>query len=437
MFFKSKKIWFVCACAFLASCSSSKEIPQGHRVSVLDVPEKIVFKKTNPDLFNLSKPEEIATWSQIGSNSAHLSKNISALMNKKQWKENFGDGADKRNLLLAIPVVSNGVIYTQDVKGTVKAFNLENGEEVFSQKLKPLNKNDSSSSLNGAGIALDQSKIYALTGFGSVFALDQKTGEILWRKDLNIPLRSSPTVFGKMLFVQTIDNQLFNLDTTDGSETWNYGIFAEDTVLAGGAAPAYSKEYDTVVAAFSNGEIQAFNASIGYPLWSNNLINTERFSSSSPINAVKASPVIDGQTVYAVGNNDKTLAIDIKNGDVLWQRQIGGVNMPLVDVEAIFIVSNNYELIALDKKTGETLWQKQLLENLKAKERRKLYLSGPLLVNSELVVTTSSGLVLTFDAKTGEQKSFVDLDEDLPFAPIFADNNTIFTTNNAKLIVYK
>lgn len=439
MFLKSKKLLLASALLVLSSCSGNKDLPQGKRISVLDMPaSELAASKSASKSFSLSEKQTLKEWNQTFANAVHTPKNISASANMvERWSSNFGKGANKRNLLLASPVASNGVVFVQDVEGSVSAYQISDGKKLFKQKLKPLNKNDSSSALNGAGLALDAERLYALTGFGSVFALDRSSGKILWRKDLNIPLRTAPTVDQNKLFVQTIDNQLFCLDTSDGSEVWVYNISAEETVLAGGAAPAYDASKQIVVAAFSNGEIQAFNAQIGYPLWSNNLISTGSFTSVLPINAVKASPVIDSNVVYAIGNNNQMIAANLETGEIIWQKQIGGTSTPLVDKEAVFLVSNNMELTAMDKANGNILWQQPLLSNLETKERRELYVSAPLLINSELLLVTSSGLVLTFDPKTGKQKNVLDLGESLPFAPIAVDKNIIFVTNDAELIVYQ
>jgi len=437
--FKIKGVWLAALLGILASCSTNKEIPQGHRISVLNAPQHDEFIENKKTVsLTLSKEETLNIWSQTGSNAEHLTLNISASSNAKElWSKKFGKGADKRNLLLASPVISNGVIYAQDVEGTVFAFDLSSGQKLFKQKLKPLNKSDSDSALNGTGLALDNARLYATTGFGSVFSLNLKDGNILWRKDFNTPIRTAPTVSSNKLFIQTIDNQLFCLNTSDGSEIWSYNISSEDTVLAGTATPAYSSSKDILVAAFSNGELQAFNASIGYPLWSNNLVSGAAVTAASPINAIKASPVIDSNTVYAIGNNDQMLATNLETGDILWKKQIGGVNTPVIDKEALFLVSNNFELIALNKKTGDIFFKTPLLEDLSLKERQNIYLSGPILINSNLLVTTSSGLVLTFDALTGEKKAELDLGTSLPFAPISAENAIIFTTSHSKLIVFK
>ena len=438
MFLKTKHLAIVCLVGVACACSSSKEIPEGKRISVLDMPEKTFVASHASKSVNISKETEIKNWLQVSSNAKHTTKNISASKDMKEsWSINFGKGSGSRNMLLARPIVLNDIIYTQDVEGTVKAFDLATGHQVFKQKLKPENKSDSKSAMNGSGLASDGRNIYALTGFGGVFALNASNGDILWRKDLDTPLRSSPTVEKGKIFVQTIDNQLLALDTTDGSEIWTYSISAEETVLAGSAAPAYDDQKEIVVAAFSNGELQAFNSRIGYPLWSNNLVGPTQFGSTAQINTVKGLPVIDNGVVYATGNSNQTLAANLENGELLWQRAIGSVNTPLVDEQAVFIVSNNFELYALDKSTGETLWQKHLLEDIKAKKRRELYISDPLLINSELMLVVSNGLVLTFNPRTGEPKSAYDLEEDVPFAPIVAHKTILFTTNDADLIAFE
>ncbi|MBR2299430.1 MAG: PQQ-binding-like beta-propeller repeat protein [Alphaproteobacteria bacterium] len=438
MFSKSKYAWLMSAFLALNACSGKKDTLQGTRVSVLDKPQVSALQKEASKAVLLSEAQNVTTWSQTLSSATHTSKNLLAAQNlSERWSASFGEGADKRNLLLASPVIVDGVVYTQDVEGTVSAFDLKSGEKIFKQKLKPQNENDSSSAMNGSGIAADTKNLYALTGFGSVFALDLKDGNILWRKDLNIPLRTAPTVAGGKLFVQTIDNRLFCLDTSDGAEIWTYSISAEETVLAGGAASAYDSSKQIVVTAFSNGELQAFNAQIGYPLWSNNLVSTGKFIAASPINAVKAAPVIDGNVVYAIGNNNQMLAANLETGDIIWQKQIGGTATPFVDKEAVFFVSNNMDLIALDKSNGNILWQQPLLADMSAKDKAEIYISGPILVNSQLLVATSSGDVLMFDAKTGAQKSDLHIGEPLPFGPIGADKYIVFVSSDAELIVYQ
>lgn len=438
---KFKTFGLLCLITVLASCgifSNKKEIPQGERISVLDLPSQKFASASKAKSFDISKPYQNTDWSQTAGSATHLTKNIAINAEAKElWTADFGKGASKRNLLLASPIIFGNNVYAQDVNGTVYAFDLKSGKQIFKTKLKPFNENDASSAMNGAGLAAYKDYVYAATGFGGLFALDKTTGAVVWSKDLNTLLRVAPSVAGGKLFVQTIDNRLFCLDAKDGSDIWDFSISAEDTVLAGGSVPAYDAANQIVVAAFSNGEIQAFNARIGYPLWSNNLINEKLVGSSLGINAVKASPVIDGNVVYAVGSNGLMLAISLESGDVLWKAPIGSTNTPLVDDQSVFVLSDNLELFAFDKKTGDVLYKKELLREFSHKKRRNLFASGPVMFNSELYITTSLGTIYVFDAKTGVQKQTIDISSPIVFAPIAAQKTIIITTDNAKLIAFE
>ena len=123
-----------------------------------------------------------ADWTQTMGNARHLMRNVAANEYTKEiWSADFGEGFSKRNVLLAAPIIYGGKVYAQDARGTVSAFDLKTGKGVFETKLKPSNKHDSSSGLNGAGLAADNNRVYALTGFGGVFALNAETGDIIWQ----------------------------------------------------------------------------------------------------------------------------------------------------------------------------------------------------------------------------------------------------------------
>ena len=131
------------------------------------------------------------------------------------------------------------------------------------------------------------------------------------------------------------------------------------------------------------------------------------------------------------------MAFDIENGDVLWQRALSGTQTPLVNNEVIYLITQEGQLVALSLKDGSTLWQISPLEHLKIKERAQIHLYGPIMVQGRLVVTASDGAVYMFKPENGTKISQFDLKQDLPFAPIAAEQTVIFTTNNAHLIAFR
>lgn len=434
-----KIIGLVC-CALiivtLTGCSSKKELPKGNRVSVL-----APVSTMKPDVangtakINIPAPQKNISWQQPDFSATHVIPNLKVSPKfEKQWSASFGKGASKRDILMSSPLVINGNVYTLDVNGLLSAFSLKDGESLWFTELKPQNKNARDNALNGIGIAYDNEIIFATTGYGDVYAVNAKKGNILWTKSLNFPLRIAPLIADNKIFVQSVDNKFFALDEKDGEIIWKYDIMLENTTLVGGSIPAYCKDLDMIIAGFSSGELQTFNASIGSPLWSDILISNRRAYSSTFLNTIKASPVVEGETVYAFSNGNILTSLDARTGLRNWEKEIGGKTTPLLSGNVLYVITNDRDLLAIDKENGNILWAKALDFGKKPAE---VVASAPIMLSNRLIIALSNGMVYTYNPQNGELMSSVDLDEELNSSPIAADEYIIFVTSKAKLLVYK
>ena len=348
-----------------ASCglfSNDKILPEGERISVLSSETEI-----KPDYdagfvkIKLPRPYLNKQWAQNGGNATHVMSHLqSGNTIDEFWTASFGEGASKRDFLIAAAVVDHRVVFAIDADAKVTARRLDDGREIWHKRLKPIIKDDKGIALKGAGIAYGGQRIFATTGFGGVFALEMKTGKEIWRYDTEMPIRIAPTIQNNRLLVQTIDNTLIALDAFNGKEIWKYKTTTEATTLVGGASPAYSSEEDVAVAAFNNGELRAFKASTGTPLWSEMLISPKRTNSLAEITAIKANPIIDGDKVFAAGHSDVLMAIDLRTGRKIWEREISTSNQPWIAGQFMYVLSDDFELIALQKNTGKVVLNKKL-----------------------------------------------------------------------------
>ena len=440
--YKLSKATTVVACMMLVSCgmfSKDRLVLDGERISVLNTEAKV-----RPDYPEgaykvvLPRPHTNKSWSQSGGNSVHRMEHLQTGSKLTAfWDANFGEGNSKRDYLIATPIMAYKVVFAIDADATVSAYRLDNGEKIWERKLKPLIKDDKSTSLKGAGLAEYKRKIYATTGFGGVFALDMITGKKVWFYNAGMPIRIAPTVANDRVLVQTIDNTLIALNAQTGTEEWRYKSAQEQTVLVGGASPAYDPYQDLIVAAFSNGELRAFKGSTGSPLWSDWLAAHARNNSLANINAVKANPVISGNVVYAAGHNDILVAIDVRTGERIWERDIGSTNQPWVAGRMLFVLSNTNDLLAIEAETGKIVWSTKIPLGTSDDDKSGVFLSGPVLTDNRLLVATSSGYAFAVSPYTGKIMSFVALDDGVEVPPVVADGITILTTNNADLIAYK
>lgn len=411
----------------------------GQRISILQETTSLAPDYAADEVkIKLPEPYKNVKWSQNGGNSQHLMGHLQSSNKLKElWDTSFGEGSSKRDYLIAAPIVAYQVVFAIDADGYVSAHRLDDGEQIWKKRLKPANREDNSVAMKGAGVAEFNKKIYATTGFGGVFALDMLTGNELWRYDTTSPIRIAPTVNANRVFVQTMDNTLIALDADNGQELWKNKTDFESTTLVGGASPAYDPNMDVVIAAFSNGELQAFKASTGTPLWVDLLVSKKRTNSLANITAIKANPVLDGNKVFAVGYNSILTALDLRTGSRIWERDMGSNNQPWVSGEYIFVLTNNFELLAMDKNNGKIIWNTAIPTGEDLSDKSGVFGSGPILTNNRLLVATSNGYVFAVSPYTGEILSYISMPDGIDLAMIVAEETTIFTTNEADILAYK
>lgn len=426
----------ITGCSFL---NNDEPIVEGERISVL-ANETIVKPDVPFDEIKvvLPKPHRNSEWSQNGGHASHLVGHLeSGNQLKGAWASDFGEGSSKRDFLISTPVIANKLAFMIDTDGKVSAKDIDSGETIWERKVKPENRGDKNIAIKGAGIAVAYEKVYVTTGFGGVYALDMHTGNPIWFfKSIN-PIRIAPTVDGNIVLVQTIVNELIALDATNGSELWHYASEAEGTTMVGGASPALDIEQDLLVAAFSNGELRAFKASTGSPLWVDWLYSSRKSTPLATINTIRANPVIAGNAVFVAGQSNLLAAIDIRTGNRIWQKDITLSDQPWISGNFMFAVANNSDLIAIENATGRVVWSTKIPLGADDDDKTGVFISGPILTDNRLLVTTSTGFAFAVSPYTGKIMSYVDLETPIISSPVVADGVVLLTTNDAEIYAYK
>lgn len=422
----------------LTGCGKEKLVLDGERIPVLDSQEVVTSDYMKGDIkISLPSPKSNHSWTQSGGNARHNMGHISSNDELRElWSEKFGAGNSKRDYLIASPVVADGMVFAIDAKAVVSAYNQENGMPVWKTRLKPQIRDDKDISLKGAGLAYDNGRLFVTTGFGGVFALNPQSGEIMWKFFDKSPIRVSPTVGGNKVFIQNIENVLIALNQSDGSEMWRYIAQNEDTVLVGGASPAYDENRDILIAGFNNGELRAIKASTGSPLWMDYIVGTYRTNMLSDINTIRSNPVIGDDVVYVAGNN-LVVALDLRTGQRIWEREFGSNNQPWLAGKVLYVLTDISHLLAIDTESGKIIWDTKVPAGEKVSDAVGVIYAGPVLVNNRILVTTSNGYAFYISPYTGEIMGFLKVDAGASIAPIVANGQVIITTTDAELLAYQ
>ena len=138
--------------------------------------------------------------------------------------------------------------------------------------------------------------------------------------------------------------------------------------------------------------------------------------------------------MFAAGHSDVLVAIDLRTGKKIWEKEISTANQPWVAGKFMYVLTNDFELLALEQDTGDIVWSKKLpIPEYSA----GLSASGPILTNNSLLVALSDGHVFAVSPYTGQVLGFINIDDEVELSPIVADGVVIFTTNDADLLAYK
>ncbi len=430
----------LCLCGLvmlMTSCAQDKKLPQGVRISVLDSS----FEQLETNISNairLPTPFINNSWPQGGINSWHVIGNIKANTSlKKVWSENFGKGITKHDIMLPAPVMQNNKIFVMDTRGKVSSFDFASGTLLWENKLTLKTKSFNDTKSRASGLAVDNDLLFATTGFGSVYAMDAATGTPKWRKVLESPIRIAPTVTPNMLLVQTVDNKLYALDKKSGSELWRFGVASEDTVITGGASPAYDANENIVVAGFSNGEIVVLNASIGTPLWSHMLVSNKQVSSTTEINTIGAYPIIEEGIIYAISNGNTMVALDIRSGDTLWEKEISSIQNMLLVGDYLFVISNRNILYAIEKFGGNIAWFLDMRDHILFEDKNiNVYASQPIMINNNILLAFSNGKIFKINATNGSVVAKTDLDVNISNGIIAVEQRVVAVSDDADIIVF-
>ncbi len=428
--------------SLLTSCGggylgiSEEEIPlPGERIPVLVSQQNIIAPDASlADVqVKLPRPYQNQQWPQFGGYPTHANYHLSlGGQLRTMWRRKVGKGSDGIHLL-ASPVSARGLLFTMDSDARVTALNMATGQKIWSYDLTPKEEEDNDW---GGGLAYDRDRLYIATGFAQVIALRARDGALLWRAQVPGPVRGSPTVANGHVAVITLDNQLVILDSVRGERIWSHSGLSENAGLLGAATPA--SDETIIVSPYSSGEIFAMRLSSGRQLWSDTVVSVNRLGALSAISDIRASPVIDRDQVVVLGSNDRMIVVDKRSGARIWDKSIGGTQMPWVAGDFIYILSNNHELICLYRTDGRVKWIKQLPKYEDPEDQEgTIEWSGPVLASNRLLVVSSLGDVWSVSPYDGKLLGIKRLDDGMRVAPIVARDMLFLYTDDAEIIALR
>jgi outer membrane protein assembly factor BamB len=375
------------------------------------------------------------SWPQAGGFANHAMQHV-AIGDSPQvlWTADVGAGSSSSRILTTPPIVAEGKLFAKDAESTVSAFDANTGQRIWSVTLKPDKARDADEF--GGGLAFYGGRLFVTTGFAGVFCLDPNDGKEIWTSTVSAPVRGAPLAFADRVFSISIDNKLHAMAAVDGSDLWNFSGLQEVAGFVAGNSAAGAN--DVIVAPFSSGELVELRAENGRTVWNESLVGPRRESRAfGNLADIRGRPVIDRNLVLAMGSAGTVAAIDLRSGQRVWERNIGGSQTPWVAGRFVFVVTSGADVAALERDTGKVKWVTPLTQYADEKRRNPIQWSGPVLASDRLLVGGSTGELLALSPYDGKVIGKLEIGSPMRLAPVVANRTVYILADSGRLVALR
>lgn len=337
---------------------------------------------------------------------------------ERAWSANVGSEVEHLRLALA-PAVAEGRVYAAGRDGIVSAYEAATGSRVW--------RTDVGLRLSG-GPGTGEGLVVAGSSNGEVVALNAGDGTERWRTRVSSEVLAAPAVGGRLVAVRTIDGTLHALDITDGTELWIHEQDTPSLALRGSAAPVIIG--NTVIAGFNNGRLVACHARDGQVLWDTELGQPSGRTEVERMVDVSATPRLVGRDLYAVSYQGRLAAMSSGSGRVLWSHVFSSTAGLGVDESGVYVADANSEIHAYDRSTGADRWHQPAL--------RARSVTAPVVHGAYVVVADFDGYLHWLSKETGAFAARDRADSSgIHAAPVVADGMLFVQGDGGTLAAYR
>ena len=315
---------------------------------------------------------------------------------------------------------NNNVIFF-DNKGTILKFD-ENSKLIWKKnyylksekKLQPI-------------LFFDNNKkiLIVADNIAKYYALDIKSGQLLWSKNNIAPFNSQLKIYKDKFFIIDFKNTLRAFSIKDGTEIWN--IKTENSLIRSQKKLSMVIIKEKIYFNNSLGDISAVDIKSGELLWQiptqSSLIFDSFFRTSDII--------ADNKNLYFSNNQNQFYSVNINNGLLNWTQKINSnLRATLID-NYLFTVSLDGYLLVIEKKLGNIIRSTDIFKNFNPKKRSKIKPVGFIIGKKNIYLTTDNGRLLIIDTQSGLTTLTLKIDNDKISRPYVLNQNLYIIKDNS------
>jgi outer membrane protein assembly factor BamB len=166
---------------------------------------------------------------------------------------------------------------------------------------------------------------------------------------------------------------------------------------------------DRVIVGFDNGVLAALDLKTGQVEWETTIAVARGRNDLERIVDIDTQPVLRDGTLYVASFQGRVAAVDLDNGQILWNRDLSSYAGVGVDDKNVYVTAADGTMWALDRETGASVWKQ---EKLKARTS-----TAPAAMGSYVVVGDVEGYLHWLRREDGQFAARVQVDKSRLIAP--------------------
>ena len=326
---------------------------------------------------------------------------------RQLWETQVGSGA-KNQFIRLTPALADGRLYAASFNGVVLALDALSGQRLWETATQlPIS--------GGVGVS-DNGLVLVGTNKGQVIALRQDSGQEAWRAQVSSEVLAPPRATSGMVVVRTGDGKFTGLDARTGERRWMYAPAMPALSLRGSAPPVLTRTL--VIAGLETGKLLVLSLDKGLPVTEKTIAPPRGRTEIERLIDIDAEPKIFGEYLYLVAYRGSVAAVDMRSGNLLWNRELSSYAGLDVDEGQVYVSDDTDAVLALDRRSGGTLWRQAELTG-----RR---LSAPVATRDHVVVGDFEGYLHWLSKDSGRIVGRIRAAGKAIVAPPFAAGDTVF-----------
>jgi len=277
--------------------------------------------------------------------------------------------------------------------------------------------------------SLNKNVLIVTDSLAKFYALNLKSGEILWTKIHTSVLSSEIKIDKDKFYVVDSENDISCFSLIDGKKIWT---FKSDYELIK-SQKKLSIVYDDSKVYFNNskGDIYALDKINGNLVW---LTPTRTDTESLKSFLIKSSKlVLDQGNLFFSNNNNTFFSLDSNTGFINWIQNINSEFKPVISENIIFSISSDGYLFLINKTNGSIIRINDIFTNFSPKKIKEMSISGFVVGLNKIYLSLNNGKILEINISNGKLTNILKISRGKISKP-FINSGKIFIVKNDGII---